>query len=920
MDNTGGNARQENGIEKTVLMTFTLYVVTLMLLSIRLNWQYWIPLMLATCLIVAFGIHFSHYKTYSVRSMITTVLINLCVVVVGIHLQNFVVFLPMHFTLAVVVSLYGIPSNSTISVGSVLFVALELILTRGDELPANLDISNTMAVVQQAGNIIIFEIAITVWLKNRFHSMQRTRSIIEALKQAEHSKDDFLANVSHEIRTPINTISGMSEIIMQEDDIDKIKEYVRQIHNASGNLVAIVNDVMDFTEMQSDKVEIEEEYYNISSTINDIVNMMVALKGEKDIEIIVNVSPDLPSVLCGDEKKIRRVVMNLVNNAIKFTESGYIELNVSGRRESYGVNLCISVKDTGIGIREENLEKLFASFNQVDTRRNRAEGGIGLGLAISKAITEKMGGVISVNSKFGMGSTFLIVVPQGVIDDTPIVQIKHKENVKAICYINMEQFRLKDIRDSYTANIAGIIGGSSVECIYCKSFEEMKRRLDREQFTHAFISITEYIENQEFFDELSKKCRLGVVLDRKFDSSIQNEFIYRLYKPCFLLSIGAFFNNNQLDTTVRQYQFKTKDAHILVVDDNLMNIRVVEGLLKRYEVSITYALSGAEALEKIESMDYDFVFMDHMMPEMDGVETMQRIRAKGGLYYKNIPIIALTANAIAGSRDMFLRIGFADFLEKPVEVSVLERVLKRNLPQSKIIYLEKEDIVQEAVEKAKEDEFAIGNLNCEKGLAYCGGKTAYLGILAECCKGYKDTKKLLDDLYESKDWKNYCIQIHALKSSMRSIGADDCGELAAELEKAAKDGNYDYILAHHIKAMEFYTDVIHMIAKSEFVDFDESNLMEESVDNVADAMERLPEIEYAELVDCKSKFEEAAFELDVEKMSALLDYMMQYRFGECILKSKLSKVENKINQGDYFSAGSLLTQIVEQELGKRGNV
>ena len=250
----------------------------------------------------------------------------------------------------------------------------------------------------QIGALLVIEGVTYYLIRLRKATEAELLENITELEKAQRSKDDFMANVSHEIRTPINTISGMSEMVLREDISPTVRENVFDIQTAGRNLQSIVSDILDFSELESGKMELVEEPYNITSTINDIINMSLAKKGDKPIEIIVDCDASIPCNLLGDEIKLRRVVMNLVNNAIKFTNEGCVTISFGCRREAYGINLVVKVKDTGIGIEEENLEKLFTSFNQVDTKKNRMEGGIGLGLAIANAIVMKMGGFITVSS------------------------------------------------------------------------------------------------------------------------------------------------------------------------------------------------------------------------------------------------------------------------------------------------------------------------------------------------------------------------------------------------------------------------------------------------------------------------------------------------------------------------------------------
>ncbi len=692
------------------------------------------------------------------------------------------------------------------------------------------------------------------------------------------------------------------------------------IRDAGHNLMSIVNDILDFAQLQQDKMDIEEEAYNITSTINDIINMALARKGDKQIEFIVDCDANIPSGLLGDEKKIRRVIMNIVDNAIKFTNDGVVIIDIHDRREDYGINLCVSVKDTGSGIGEESLEKLFESFSQVDTRRNRQNGGVGLGLAISRALVQKMGGTITVQSRVNKGSIFRFVVPQKVLDENRIGQVINRHELNIAAYFDMEQFDMITIRDEYSKLIMHMVKQLQVKCHVCRNLAELKRRHDIEPFTHIFISLEEYQEDEAYFDELTKHTKVILVLERFNEKYVLNQDIIRLYKPFYILPVVSILNGNAGSgggkQIVRMGKFTAPNAHVLVVDDNLMNIRVVEGLLKEYQIKVTYATSGQEALKIIEKMCFDFVFMDHMMPEMDGVETMHRIRDKAGHYYQKVPIIALTANAVPGNREMFLEEGFNDFVAKPLEMSVLERVLRRNLPEEKLVLQTRDE--QQSMEQQlkesneKEEKLKIGDLNVEQGLLYCGGPEAYLEILERCFEDGVNERQLLEKLYEEQDWKNYTIRVHGLKSTMQSIGAIPLFEKAKALEMAGKNEDIDYILewhkdmiAEHIRVMEELKHCPKLHHKLQ------EDVLPSALGQEKAAID-LPKLDDDMLDSLLTEFEAAMYDLNEEEMLLILGKIQEYQYCGASLKEKLALVKKKVEMSDYMSAVDLAYKIREE--------
>ncbi len=904
------NKENQRKSERFVIILYSLYAFSLCFGVIKLKWDMWVPTVMAAMLVVSWTVFLTKYRNTRVRATITTVLMQLTVVLYAAKVDNLSNVIPTFLALSVLIAIYGYSELLWGTIVSLLFmifyhsVITDTIWTMPGEARAHL--------LYQLGNIFSVEFVLYIWLKFRKESNEQVHNIIEALMDAEQSKDDFLSNVSHEIRTPVNTICGMSEMALREFDLEKMREEVFDIRDAGNNLMSLVTDILDFSQLQQGKMDLEEEAYNITSTINDIINMAMARKADKQIELIVDCDADIPSGLLGDEKKIRRVIMNLVDNAIKFTNDGGVIIRINARKENYGVNLCISVKDTGIGIAEESLEKLFESFSQVDTRRNRQEGGVGLGLAISKALVQKMGGTITVKSRPGKGSTFRFVVPQKVLDEKPIGAVTNREKLNIAAYFDMEQFDMMTIRDEYGALIANMVRKLRVRCHACRNLAELMRREANEAFTHIFISLEEYQEDEAYFDALAKTTQVIIVIDRPREKYLSNPNLIKLYKPFYVLPVVSILNGSRNaeggKQMIRPGKFTAPDAHILVVDDNRMNIRVVEGLLKEYQIKVTYATSGQEALQIIEDMSYDFVFMDHMMPEMDGVETLHRIREKVGHYYQRVPIIALTANATPGNRELFLEEGFDDFVAKPLEVSVLERVLRRNLPEDKLVFQEKKEEQETKEEKESgEDTFAVGDLDVENGILYCGGKEEYLQILEAFYEEKEETSGLLSELFEKQDWANYTIKVHALKSMMQNIGASPLSAKAKALEMAGKKSDIDYITKNHEDMLTEFWRVMRELEESPLVHT-------EAVSDALGTKETpdMPELNESDFDEMFVKFEDAAYALDGKEMLAVLSELQKYQYHQTVLERKLASVKKKVEMSDYMSALDTFTHIREE--------
>lgn len=502
--------------------------------------------------------------------------------------------------------------------------------------------------------------------------MQDVTEIVEAKERAESSdiaKSNFLANMSHEIRTPMNAITGMSEFIIRDSKDPVAKDNALKIKSASNALLAIINDILDFSKIEAGKMEIIDVDYQPSSLISDIASIISIRLKNKDVALVLDIDENIPYLLNGDEIRIRQVLINLLNNAAKFTNSGEIVLKMWAEpyTDKDKIKLFASVKDSGIGIKAEDIDKLFNSFSQVDTKRNRSVEGTGLGLAISQRMVEAMGGQIKVESEYGKGSTFSFYIINKVIDHSPMGDFK--------------------------------------------------------------------------------------------DIKISSEMVFT-------------------------YTFEAPKAKVLVVDDNSVNLEVVKGMLKPYRINVTAVDNGMSAVNMLKDEHFDIVFMDHMMPVMDGVETLKMIRSMED--HKEDVVIALTANAISGVREMYEREGFHGFLAKPIEDKELDKILLEFLPPETIISTNPKEVKD-------------------------------MGVSPEILRQvYRDGKKkisLMEKMVAEGDFKGYTIEVHALKSVAASIGEMKLSEHAKEHEMAGKEGNEKFIINNYQAILDEYRELVKSLEK-----------------------------------------------------------------------------------------------------------
>jgi len=509
---------------------------------------------------------------------------------------------------------------------------------------------------------------------------------------AKDAQAKFLANMSHEIRTPINTIIGMNEMILRENKDEDIEGYSKNIQSASNMLLGLINDILDFSKIESGQLELVEDNYHLPTLIHDEIIFLENKSAEKPITTHIEIDPNLPTTLYGDELRIKQILTNLLSNATKYTEAGHITLRAFyNRLENDSVNLCFSVVDSGMGIKKEDLSQLFNSFKRLELNKNRAIQGSGLGLNITKQLIDLMGGEIKIDSEYGKGSTFTVIIPQKVIDKQPITNL----------------------------------------------------------------------------DTAIKKV--------------------------------------SSNTSPKTSTYTAPEAKVLVVDDNSMNLTLMEALLKRTKISVDLAASGKGCLELTKNNSYDIIFMDHMMPELDGIETLKLLREEADNPNKDTVVIALTANAVAGCREMYLENGFNDYLSKPVISSVLDEIIIKYLPDELVnidetivkTVIQPEINDHEEGEKNMEHELSLEHyLEIDKsiGMGFCmDDEDFYKEILSTFVSQATNFISQLEQYYNATDWGNYAIIAHSLKSNTRTIGAENFAELSLKHELAGKSGDGAFI-------------------------------------------------------------------------------------------------------------------------------
>lgn len=638
---------------------------------------------------------------------------------------------------------------------------------------------------------IIGYIIIVTDLSERIKSMRELEEAMNAAEHANQAKSSFLANMSHEIRTPMNAIIGFSELVLKMDINNEVREHIEDIKWSSHNLLAIINDILDISKIESGKMELSMENYYTASLLNDVALIISSQASKKNLEFKMNIAENIPREMYGDKVRIRGILINILNNAVKYTNEGQIIFDVSViNQTAHNIKIEFKITDTGIGIKPENLDNLFNTFERLEQKHQYAIEGSGLGLSIANGFINLMGGDIFVESTYGKGSTFTVILEQGVIDAKPL---------------DKEFYRAKD---NYT-------------------------------------------------------------------------------------------NSSLSDMQIR-------DLHVLVTDDNMINLKVAHGILSYYGLNVDTAESGKKAIELCKNNNYDIVFMDQMMPEIDGIEAMNQIRKLNSHYKKGGlgKIIALTADAIKGAKESLLEKGFDEYLGKPINVTHLERIFKEFVPKEKIIYKKADkpanpngnsftnsnnllnnnltpinnsiDVntnsevnINNAFKFLKEN---LKNIDIERGIANCGGLiTDYLKILEIT---YEYGEKQLEELknaHDNKDYEYYTIKIHALKSTSLNIGATEISEMAKSQELEGKAGNYSYIDEHMWEFQDEYRKLLEKL----YIVLNHFDMLPS-----ADTSNEVIELDEETIIQILNNIDRCIDDFDFSEVFEILEEIKNYKVSE----------------------------------------
>ena len=779
---SGSVLQDDKRVKKVVFYVYILFATYFIMMFYRFQKAPMFVIVTLATMLISFLVTFIRKTTVKIHGLCMSGCLFAIVAMYGLIPGEHNRLTDMFLAAAVVVSLYQkMELNIFMLISTIVYYLYMVLAGRYISQTGSFDVSETILdlLIILIGSLML--LVVIAWNKQL---QVRLKQKAEEAETAANSKSAFLANISHEIRTPLNAILGMNELVLRESRQPHIKEYAMYIKNSGKSLLTIISDILDLSKIESGKVYLVNENYSLSSLVEDVERSIQKRIMEKGLELKIYVEPELHENLKGDEVRIKQIIMNLLTNAVKYTEKGEVRLYITGTVVDNKQDLTIEVSDTGIGMRSEDMDKLFTNFERLDLKRNRSVEGTGLGLPITKNLLVAMGGDITVSSVYGEGSTFTATVGQEIVNEEQI----------------------GDYRKKY------------------------KEKLHHEVRYHE--------------------------------------------------------------------SFHAEDARILVVDDNEVNLKIVVGLAKNTKLQIDTALSAAEGLKLIRQHSYQLLLIDHMMPEMDGIEMLQHVKTMDGGIYKDIPAVAITANALSGAKQTYLDAGFCGYLSKPIDPERFEQIIKDNLPQEYVTECGdgNGDTATEGQETdgtsdpKQEEEWSIPGIDIAKALSYIGGsRELYISLLQTYLDGSEERIRKLEECKNKEDIFNYDITIHGLKGISASIGADSMAIAAAGLEEACKDPQtaMTYIQMNHDQVVSRYRELLEQIKKWLANIETDGKIEKEAVTNITEMLTIISDLktavfEYKEKAACtclerlyKTEIPELADEMGA-KYYGILDKLYQY--------------------------------------------
>ncbi|MCR5625703.1 MAG: response regulator [Lachnospiraceae bacterium] len=673
-----------NDKEKLIVFISALGGVGLFLETMFLGWENWLLPLIIIALVGQAVIFVTDIPEIRMRIVIYLIIAMTGLFIRGVHSPN-IYWTAISFAI-ILLSFSFFNRVYVINLILIEYIGLQMYLYL--KPGGGMDVGITMTEISQIIFMFLFlgieYFFCNILIEERIEIIRKETEDRERVEDNDRDMEDFLSNISHELRTPVNVVQGMSDLLIKRNvgyEADAIK-------NAGIRLAGHIEDIQDYTECKRDSVILEEDEYMGLSLINDVVTTYRMLDKNEDLEFIVNYDPALPLKLYGDIKKLHKIFRHLIENAVKFTKRGGIYVKLYAQEKDYGVNLCLEVSDTGIGMDRRSILAVSDGLYQGNKKRNRSSGGIGLGLFIVYGFAHKMGGFVKIESEKGSGTTVRVTVPQIVRDASPGLSLDTSANAGMILYRNVESFDVPRLREMYMDVFSTFLKSIRIPYMMASTVEQSEAVRKKTGINTFFVFEEDYLSNKEYFDKLaSEKAAVAVFVGKDFKTENNSRVLF-IQKPLYSYAIirvlnGGFRPEEEKDGYLTKNKPDFSGVKALIVDDEPMNLVVATGIFRDYDMTIETAGSGSEAIRKYREDDYDIIFMDHMMPEMDGIEAMKYIRAEADKAGRSVIIVALTANAVSGAREMFIKEGFDGFIAKPINTDDFERVMLRVLPNSK---------------------------------------------------------------------------------------------------------------------------------------------------------------------------------------------------------------------------------------------
>ncbi|MDY5868951.1 MAG: response regulator [Lachnospiraceae bacterium] len=892
-----------------ILLCYTILTIVLTGESLLLGWETEAIVLLLLGVVVCWTVHFTEKFPVDISVWIYFILTMLAFFFYGIHETSIYDMAPVMMVIILIYSTTEMYSIIRLCVVVYFFtMTYDLFFVMGKSMELTpLSITRTLLhflLVYMAGWLM------KVVMQRRRQERKNNDSRIAGLEETNRRTEDFLTNVSHELRTPINAVTGISAVMLKrEEDAEKRKE-IASIQEAGHRLFSQIEDILDYTEIDTGKMKVSKEPYVLSSLLNDIITGSQMLTEENAPEVIFDVDAKIPSSLVGDARKIKKILRHLIDNAVRFTKKGGVYVRVYTLTKPYGVNLCMEVSDTGIGIEKEDLEKITEKFFKSDGGKNRRTGGLGLGLPIVYGMVTVMEGFMQVDSNLNDGTTVTVSIPQAVADAAPGMVLENRASLSLACYVRLEKYEIPKVREYYNEMISHLVTGLDVPLHRVSDLEELKKLVSVYRLTHLFAGREEYEESRQFLDSLDQDVEIIVVADERF-ALPDNGRVKLLNKPFYSFMIASVLNAEASGDTeiLKEKRMLCPGVKVLVVDDEPMNRRVAEEIFKRYQMQVQTAESGRMAIDLCEREDFDLVFLDHMMPEMDGIETLKRLRKIHTDSGRGLTVIAFTANAVSGAREMFLEEGFDEFVSKPVEHSELEHVLRKVLPKSAITWVDEniENIKKGDKNFEKDSRHEVVQINTKSALAYCkNDMNFYQELLHKFVVDADKKKSEIDHYFKREDYDNYRIVIHALKSTAKMIGADALSELAQELEAAVQNKDIGYVREYHEEMLLEYSRVVDRI--SETLDGKKNDTDKPIAKNEA-------EISGDELLERLTELKEGLAAFEIDKSEAVISEMSETVYMGKDVGEFLREVRKDVEDYEFREAKRKVEKLLDRVKG-----